>query len=156
MKKTIHTEITINAPIETVWAILTDFPAYPQWNSFVIEISGKLVAGEHLHVCVQPKEGRTMRFKPRIIVYQAPQELRWLGSLPLRGLFDGEHFFQLDALSEGVTRLAHGEHFSGIFVGLMAKSLERQTLPAFEQMNRELKQRAESHFRHCEVTKKEP
>lgn len=146
MKKNICTEAVINAPIETVWSILTDFAAFPQWNSFITGISGSLAEGSCLNVCIEPAGGRAMRFKPRLLVYQAPQELRWLGSLPLRGLFDGEHFFRLEALSEHTTRLVHGENFSGILVRLMAGSLDKHTLPAFEKMNRELKQRAESFF----------
>ena len=31
----ISTEIEINAPVETVWSILTDFDKYPDWNPFV-------------------------------------------------------------------------------------------------------------------------
>ncbi|NET51393.1 MAG: SRPBCC domain-containing protein, partial [Merismopedia sp. SIO2A8] len=27
-----HTDIVINAPIQEVWAHLTDFSTYPEWN----------------------------------------------------------------------------------------------------------------------------
>jgi uncharacterized protein YndB with AHSA1/START domain len=30
--KTLETHIEIEAPKEKVWGLLTDFPAYPQWN----------------------------------------------------------------------------------------------------------------------------
>lgn len=146
MQKNLHTEIIINAPAASVWAVLTDFAAYPEWNSFITAISGSLAEGGRLNVCIQPQGGRAMRFKPRILACRAPHEMRWLGSLPLRGLFDGEHYFLLEALSEQQTRLIHGERFSGLLVGLVEASLDKHTLPAFEQMNRELKQRAEQQF----------
>ncbi len=32
---TAQSSIMIASPIETVWSILLDFPAYPDWNPFV-------------------------------------------------------------------------------------------------------------------------
>src|SRR3972149_2322813 len=34
-RRVIHTEIQINAAPESVWAVLIDFPSYPQWNPFI-------------------------------------------------------------------------------------------------------------------------
>ncbi|RYZ45415.1 MAG: SRPBCC domain-containing protein, partial [Chitinophagaceae bacterium] len=36
MNKQIKTEIVINASKEKVWAILTNFSQYPQWNPFIV------------------------------------------------------------------------------------------------------------------------
>ena len=47
--KEIHTEIEIHAPAERVWQVLTDFAAYPQWNSFIRRVEGEIRAGARLH-----------------------------------------------------------------------------------------------------------
>lgn len=37
----LNTEIEIRASAERVWNALMDFDAYPKWNPFVREISGR-------------------------------------------------------------------------------------------------------------------
>jgi hypothetical protein len=71
------------------------------------------------------------------------RRLRWLGHLLVPGIFDGEHGFTLEPLPEGGVRLTQQEDFRGVLVLLLARSLDRRTLPAFERMNQALKQRAE-------------
>jgi uncharacterized protein YndB with AHSA1/START domain len=41
----LHTEIEINGPAERVWAVLTDFASYPEWNPFIRQVSGELNIG---------------------------------------------------------------------------------------------------------------
>ena len=36
-----------------------------------------------------------MKFKPIILEAEANRELRWRGSLPIPGLFTGEHIFTI-------------------------------------------------------------
>ncbi len=40
MKK-IETEIIIDAPVTTVWQVLTDFERHPTWNPFIKAIAGQ-------------------------------------------------------------------------------------------------------------------
>ena len=91
--KEIHTEIEINASPERIWKVLTDFPAYPEWNPFVREIDGQLVTGAKLKVVLQPPGGKGMTFRPKVLKVEPNREFRWLGQLLIHGLFDGEHFF---------------------------------------------------------------
>ena len=143
MKKQIETEIEINASAATVWSILTDFAAHPTWNPFVKEISGTPKVGERLRVFIQPVGGKGMVFKPTVIRAEEGRELRWLGRLLIPGIFDGEHFFRIEPISDGRVRFVHGEIFSGVLVGLFAKSLDTGTASGFRAMNEALKKRAE-------------
>jgi uncharacterized protein YndB with AHSA1/START domain len=54
----LHTEVVIDAQAEAVWAILTDFAAYPGWNPFIPRISGGLESGARLEVELAPPGGR--------------------------------------------------------------------------------------------------
>jgi hypothetical protein len=38
----IKTEIEISAPPSRGWEILTDFPHYPDWNPFILEVKGSV------------------------------------------------------------------------------------------------------------------
>jgi len=140
----IETGIEITASPEHVWSILMDFPAYPQWNPFIRLLSGVAKPGEKLRATIQPEERRAMTIRPRVLKAADQQELRWLGHLGFPGLFDGEHYFQLTALSHGYTRFTQGERFSGILVGMLISSMEAATKAGFHAMNQALKNRAEA------------
>lgn len=143
MSKHLRTHVDIQASPERVWQVLTDFAAYPQWNPFLVRASGEPVQGKRLTIRMQPVGGRAMTFRPTVREATPPRRLRWLGHLLLPGIFDGEHSFTIEPLADGGVRLVQEERFRGVLVPLIAKSLDRHTLPAFEQMNQAIKQRAE-------------
>lgn len=141
--KLISTMIDIAAPAEKIWKILADFSAYPEWNPFITSLSGPLAVGETLTARIQPPGGRAMEFKPRVLVADPSRQLRWKGKLILPGLFDGEHFFELEPMAGG-TRFHHGEKFSGVLTAMMGKSSFAAIREGFEAMNGALKARAEA------------
>jgi hypothetical protein len=135
-------EIDIDAPPSAVWAVLTDTGSYPDWNPFIRRFSGDLRKGAKLDVRIEPPGGRAMTFKPTVLTVENERELRWLGRFLLRGLFDGEHIFELEALGDGRTRFTQAERFTGILVRAFGSTLDKTEL-GFEQMNAALKARAE-------------
>ncbi len=142
--KELHSQIEIDAPAERVWRLLTDFASYPQWNPFIRRISGEPRTGERLEVRIEPPGARGMNFKPTILNSEPDRELRWLGRLLVPGLFDGEHSFTIEPLEENRVRFVQREEFRGLLVPLLARSLDNGTRRGFEEMNRALKERAES------------
>jgi len=139
----LQTEIVIQASAEAVWVVLSDFPRHAEWNPFVKSIEGTLRAGEKLSVQICPPGGKGMRFKPRVLVAAPGRELRWLGRFLLPGLFDGEHYFIIEACPEGGVRFIQGERFSGVLVLLAKSSLQTGVKAGFEAMNLALKARVE-------------
>jgi hypothetical protein len=139
MKKNIETTIRIKATAEKIWNILTDFQKYPEWNPFVFSMEGEAKEGTNLKANIQG-----MKFKPLVLAAKKNQEFRWKGSLFVKGLFDGEHYFMLNENGDGTTTLTHGEFFSGLLVAMFSKTLDTKTKSGFEKLNEALKQRAES------------
>jgi hypothetical protein len=135
-------EIEINAPPERVWAVVTDFAAYPEWNPFIRRIGGELSEGERLEVRIEPPGARATTFKPTVRAVETNRELRWLGRVLLPGIFDGEHSLRIEPLDGGRSRFVQSERFSGLLVGLVKGTLEK-TEAGFEQMNAALKARVE-------------
>ena len=135
--------LEIDVPADRVWAVLTDTASYPEWNPFIKRLDGELRHGAKLDVEIEPPGGRAMTFKPTVTAVQPNRELRWLGHLMVRGLFDGEHRFQIEELSGGRSRLTQSERFSGLLSRPLAGTLGK-TERGFEAMNRALKERAES------------
>ncbi|GAB3616737.1 SRPBCC domain-containing protein [Okibacterium endophyticum] len=137
----LSSSIDIDAPPSTVWDVLTDFAAYPEWNPSLLGMRGV------------PEVGETLGFRtaddgfdvtPTVLAATPAAELRWKGHLVVVGLFDGEHRFTLEELPGGGTRLTQDERFRGILIPFMAGWLDAETLPEFAAMNAALKERAES------------
>jgi hypothetical protein len=139
----LFSEIKIAAPPAAVWAILTEFAAYPDWNPFVREIAadGDLSEGARLRVQIGPPGRRPMRLKPVVRHLDPGHELRWLGRLGPRGVFDGEHTFRLEATADGGTHFVQEERFTGMLVPLVWRSLREPTRLGFEAMNDALARR---------------
>jgi hypothetical protein len=143
MAKQLHAQVDIQASPERVWEVLTDFAAYPQWNPFITQASGSARVGERLTNRMQPVGGRPVTFRPTVLEADPGRRLRWIGRMLTPGIFDGEHTFTIQPLGDGQVRLVQQEQFRGLLAPLMAKSLDRHTLPGFELMNQALKHRAE-------------
>lgn len=139
----LHTEIEIAATPERVWSVLTDFPGYPEWNPFIVSINGVVKHGAKLQVRIQPSGGRAMTFRPRLVAVEPGKELRWLGHFLFPNLFDGEHRFAIEPITDGRVRFTQSERFSGLLLPLFKKSLAQNTKSGFEAMNRAIKAHAE-------------
>ncbi len=143
MAKEIITEININATPEKVWNILTDFENYPNWNPFIKSLSGNVAVGKKINVKLEPPGSKTMAFVPTVLAFDKNKEFRWLGHLLFKGLFDGEHSFQITDNGNGTTTLKQSEKFNGVLIPLFKKMLDTNTVDGFNQMNQKLKELAE-------------
>ena len=144
--KTLSTHIIINAPTSYVWQVLMDHDHYSKWNPFISGISGEAKTGSTLAVEITTPGKKPMQFAPTVLVNQEQKEFRWLGHLFIKGLFDGEHFFMLEAISKEQTKLIHGEYFSGLLSSLILKNIGKETKSGFEAMNKALKHEAEQQY----------
>jgi hypothetical protein len=140
--RTIETVIEIAAPPESVWASLVDFAAYGSWNPFIRSIEGEPTPGARLKVRIEPPGRSGMTFKPTVLEAAPGRRLRWLGTVGVRGVLDGEHRFELEPLAGGRTRFTHSEQFRGVLVPVFAGMLA-DTRRGFEAMNAALKARVE-------------
>ncbi|CAB1063526.1 hypothetical protein D1BOALGB6SA_8309 [Olavius sp. associated proteobacterium Delta 1] len=145
--KEIRTEIVIDAAVNEVWSILTDFSRHGEWNPFIRKVSGELCQGAQLQVVLGPPGKRAMRFKPIVQLVEPEKAFRWLGHLFVSGLFDGEHIFELETAGKNATRFIQREKFNGILVGIFRKSLDTDIKSGFIAMNEALKKEAEKSSR---------
>jgi hypothetical protein len=143
MNKSIRTEVIINASKEKVWRVLTDFKRYPQWNPFITSIEGELVKGKTL-TNTMVNGSKKFRFKPKVVSVIRFRYFDWLGSLFVKGLFDGHHYFEIEELAPRQVKLSHGEHFSGLLSASILKKIAEDTRNNFIRMNSAIKQQAEA------------
>jgi hypothetical protein len=130
---------TIGADPDTIWKVLTDGAAYPDWDSGVTRVDGDIAPGAKLklHVAVSPKRA----FPVRVTEFVPGQRMRWTGGMPL-GLFRGERTFTLAAQPGGDTVFTLREEYTGPMLPLIWRSIP-DLGPSFRQFAHGLKERVE-------------
>ena len=74
MAKEIKTQIVIKANPEKVWAVLTNFEKYPEWNPFIKSLKGSVKIGSKIIVRLEPPEAKGMTFKPKVLAFDSQKE----------------------------------------------------------------------------------
>lgn len=141
MMKEIIATIGIDAPAERVWAVLLDLPSYPDWNPFIVGLSGDAKVGQVLKAHARIPGRREMSFNSRVSGLKENREFL-LDSTYIRGLVYGQHTFKIEPLGPKKTRFSQGVVFSGILVPVVG-GLIRDTQKGLEQMNEAMKKRSE-------------
>jgi hypothetical protein len=142
--------VTIDAPIDLVWSVMLDLPAYREWNPFIYRVrkSGDDTArvGDDLVLHVKFHSGRRFASPERITALQPPDtgkamlEYEFRGPLHALGLIRGRRRQHLENVG-GSTLYRTEEHFRGL-IGFTVSLAAVQD--GFERHAAALKQRAES------------
>jgi hypothetical protein len=140
----INTEIIINAPKKAIWNILTDFPAYSEWNPFLIKVIGEASPGSNVFF-VAKSEGAIVPVIANIMEYEFEKIISW-GGPPFswfRIVFGAEHFFIIEEITPTQCRFRNNERMEGMVADAMWALIEKSE-PAYHAMNQALKKRAEA------------
>jgi len=140
--RSLFTIVTIDAPANRVWDVLSDLDGYKSWNPFLTSATGSL-SPEH-KITVAAKLGtHTITFHPRIVTVEPGKRLAWRGTLLVPEILSGEHQFELEPLDQSHTRLIQSEHFRGVLVSLLWERVSPELSRGFNAMNQALKRRCE-------------
>jgi len=137
------TTIEINATPERIWTVLTDLDTYPRWNPMIRWAKGEVCPGTKLTVRFEPEGSRGYTFTPKLLIVEPGRQLRWLGYPRIPKFLDTEHYWIIERLADGKSRLLHGAMIYGLLTPLSRHIFEKSSRVPFEQMNRAHKQRAE-------------
>jgi hypothetical protein len=140
----IRTEIGIDAPPARVWEVLADFPDYPDWNPFILEVQGEVRQDSMIKYRFEFPRGIRIWAAANILRFEPDKELRWAAHFLTPGTFNGEHYFLIEPVSAASVVFHHGEIFSGVTLSVIRPLLSIYGMPIYQRLNRALKQRVES------------
>lgn len=130
---------TIKAAPETIWSLLTNASAYPDWNPAVLGIAGEIAPGSQIRLTSIVNPNR--EFKLTVNEFEPPHQMVWSDGMPL-GLFKGERTFTVSVVDAGQSEFTMEEVYTGLLAPLITKSIPDMT-DSFEQFADGLKAAAE-------------
>jgi hypothetical protein len=146
--------VQIDAPLDVVWGVMLDTPAYGEWNPFLfrLECPPSPDVGDAIVLHVRWADGTTTRSPERITIVERPAtdtegvRRATLGyvyeGLPAKlGLVRGTRYQRLSQLPDGSTTYDTVEVFSGPLVRLAGPG---RVADGFRRHAEALKSRAES------------
>lgn len=135
--------VDIDAPVERVWEILTDFKRYGEWNPFTTRVDANLEVGAsvELHVVLGPLR---VRQTVRIEAIEAPVSLVWGMSMGASWLLTARREQRLEMLDESRCRYLTTDAFHGPLTPPVALVWGGAVRRGFNAMAVALKARAET------------
>jgi uncharacterized protein YndB with AHSA1/START domain len=128
----------IKAAPAKIWPLLTDIDAWPDWDSGVSNVDGRLAVGEKLTIRVQANSSRA--FPVRVTELDAPNRMVFRGGMPF-GLFTGQRTYTL-GFEDSDTRFTMREEYTGPLAGMIFRSIP-DLGPSFQRFADGLKKQAE-------------
>jgi hypothetical protein len=130
--------LQIEATSDWIWALITHFAKYAEWNRLVPRIEGEPQLNGRLRLALAPANRRPVALRARVLVAARNRELRWYARSRLPKLLRVEHGFRVEQRA-GNCRVHHGLSLDG---WLASERLIAALRDSFEATNAALLARA--------------
>ena len=135
INRSVHTEITIPARPDEVWAVLMDAPAYKEWNPVQIEVKGSYAVGQTMELHIRENEEKSYWIDSEIKELVPNEKLNQGGGMPWILTFD--HTYLLEPV-DGGTKVVQKEDYHGLWLPFWNSDWIE---PAYSKANEALRDR---------------
>lgn len=143
MAMEIEHNLEVDAPPETVWEVITDMAAYPEWNPFVLACESTLQPGDPINMTV--RLGNNERGQVEIITeYDEGKGFAYkMKSVPL-GALSSYRTHRIEDLGGGQSRYVSRFQLLGWLSPLVKAILGGKLEAGFSGMSEGVRERAQS------------
>jgi hypothetical protein len=145
----ISTKITLEAPAERIWELLSDCSLYPNWNPVIKQASGKLAEGEHLSFVVAFIESAPFEVKPKVLSVEPGKGFCWQQSVYFTGIFNWKYCAGLEAITHEKLIFMQRFSFGGIIGPLFTLAMKSHVASGLARMNEALRRWGEKGNIQC-------
>ncbi|MFW5920299.1 MAG: SRPBCC domain-containing protein [Polyangiales bacterium] len=142
---TVRAEAVIEAPRETVWAVLADLPRYPEWNPFTVRVRSTLRVGDPVDMRVM-LHGVPHPQREWIRSVSHCEHICWGMHMLSPKLLRAERWQTLETLGPDRTRYVSEDRLEGPLVPLVLRTYGGAMQRGFDALATALKHRAESMY----------
>jgi hypothetical protein len=140
----IQTQIVINAPLDQVWSVLTDFSAMPEWSSTFQGLEGPFEHGGDV-TAIYRIFGRLSRFRHPLVHWDDSETRKvfgWSAPTSEGGSVIDDHYYIAEMMGPNQTRFIQTDAFRGMS-RLMAPLMLRLVRRWYVRFNHDLKAQVE-------------
>ncbi len=135
--------VEINAPIDVVWAVLTDVSRYGEWNPFTTEVRTDFKMGSP--VDMQVTMGRRMlKITEYLCAFEEPRLIAWQKSFGPRWWLHALREQHLEPHSETSCSYYNSDRLTGVLAPVVAATSGSYMRRGFEGVATGLKAQAEA------------
>ena len=138
-----RTTFPIDASAAQVWAILTDFDRWAEWNPSVPSIEGEARVGSTLSLKLAMPGRPSARVKAELTELAFERRLAWHGNIGSDRIFSGRREFSIEPQHDGTVRVTHVEDIGGVLFPVFRAVMGDAIQQHHEGLNEALKERAE-------------
>jgi hypothetical protein len=135
--KAISKSLTIKAPIDKIWDVLTDYPNYHQWNTFVPTLETPSEIGTTFYMEVQMKPNRKPIHQKEIFYKNEKYDLAW--GVDMWIFLKAYRYQRLHKVDENTTEYETKETFDGLLVPLVMWLYKKDITRGFNEVANGLK-----------------
>ena len=135
--------VTIDAPVETVWRVLTDFDRYVEWNPFTPYVDAELAMGARVDMRVAMGPFR-LKQTEIVCALEPPSRLAWRTTVGARWLLQAVREQRIESLGDDTCRYATSDAFRGVLMPLVILLTGGFVRRGFNAVAVALKRRAEA------------
>lgn len=136
-----ETAVEIKASAAQVWAVLTNFPAYPIWNPFIYPVKGDLQVGNKMEITIHPG-ARSITYEATVVAARPDRELAWFARSLSPGVFDTTLRFTIEPIQANRVRLVARETHRG-FASILEATLVKDVQSGLDAMTKAARNRVE-------------
>lgn len=148
MRVKLEHRLGIKAPASVVWEIISDLPAWPEWNPIYPEAQGVIGFGEALTLTLALPGRKASVIRPRVLDWAPDEAIHWKLSM-LMGLVDTTRYLEIEKMSETGCIFSNGEIFDGVLGPRIARAMRRSIREGFAAMGEAVRDRAEARWREA-------
>jgi len=146
MSVKIEHRLGLPVPAEAIWAVISDFNHWSEWNPLYPRAEGVLRIGAPLSLDLALPGQAVRQIKPVILDWVPNDQIHWRLSLA-GGLVKTIRYLEIEKLSETGCIFSNGEFFRGPLAGFMPRRLKSAMRQGFASMGEALKRKAEASWR---------
>jgi hypothetical protein len=143
MQRAVEHRIGVQAPAEIVWEVISDFPAWKEWNPVHPRMEGELRIGTTLVVDFVVGDAPPTTIMPIVQDWVPYEQLHWR-TKRLRGFVTAIRYIEIDKKGDQNAIFSNGELFMGPLVRFVSRDERRRLRAAFTRMGEAVRDRAEA------------
>ena len=126
--KVVTMSATVEGPKQEVWAALTDFGAYEDWNPVVTHAEGEAREGAELDLDVVLPGHDAESLDAEVVIARPERKVRWQDRLLLPGIRDWEYEFVLEPIDGGRVLVVQQLRIEGLLAPFADKGAAQEAL----------------------------